>query len=125
MCTNCSSEPATPAQILEGLGLTKQDLADDPLLVLDFLKVYDAIDQVSSTDDQWGRPERERKSTLIMVFDSLQHHMDNSKSNLFKTGLTLQDLIRVSFGVPVLEKQTNPEFLSGSTLDTFSCKTKG
>ncbi|GFW17895.1 uncharacterized protein TNCV_1134951 [Trichonephila clavipes] len=39
MCTNCSSEPATPAHILECLGLTKQDLADDPLLVLDFLKV--------------------------------------------------------------------------------------
>ncbi|GFT67732.1 RNase H domain-containing protein [Trichonephila clavipes] len=29
MCTNCSSEPATPAHILECLGLTKQDLADD------------------------------------------------------------------------------------------------
>ncbi|GFV98337.1 RNase H domain-containing protein [Trichonephila clavipes] len=39
MCTNCSSEPATPAHILECLGLTKQDLADVPLLVLDFLKV--------------------------------------------------------------------------------------
>ncbi|GFV20924.1 RNase H domain-containing protein [Trichonephila clavipes] len=46
MCTNCSSEPATPAHILECLGLTKQDLADDPLLVLDFLKVYDVIDLV-------------------------------------------------------------------------------
>ncbi|GFX00096.1 uncharacterized protein TNCV_3080921 [Trichonephila clavipes] len=43
MCTNCSSEPATPAHILECLGLTKQDLADDPLLVLDFLKVYDVM----------------------------------------------------------------------------------
>ncbi|GFW24408.1 uncharacterized protein TNCV_606541 [Trichonephila clavipes] len=46
MCTNCSSEPATPAHILECLGLTKQDLADDPLLVLDFLKVYDVMDLV-------------------------------------------------------------------------------
>ncbi|GFW57840.1 RNase H domain-containing protein [Trichonephila clavipes] len=44
MCTNCSSGPATLAHILECLGLTKQDLADDPLLVLDFLKVYDAVD---------------------------------------------------------------------------------
>ncbi|GFX09687.1 uncharacterized protein TNCV_652881 [Trichonephila clavipes] len=46
MCTNCSSEPATPAHILECLGLTKQDLADDPLLVLDFLKVYVVMDLV-------------------------------------------------------------------------------
>ncbi|GFX96136.1 uncharacterized protein TNCV_2290251 [Trichonephila clavipes] len=46
MCTNCSSEPASPAHILECLGLTKQDLADDPLLVLDFLKVYDVMDLV-------------------------------------------------------------------------------
>ncbi|GFT06507.1 uncharacterized protein TNCV_3356321 [Trichonephila clavipes] len=46
MCTNCSSEPATPAHILECLGLTKQDLADVPLLVLDFLKVYDVMDLV-------------------------------------------------------------------------------
>ncbi|GFS63000.1 RNase H domain-containing protein [Trichonephila clavipes] len=42
MCTSCSSEPASPAHILECLGLTKQDLADDPMLVLDFA-------------DQWGR----------------------------------------------------------------------
>ncbi|GFX76833.1 RNase H domain-containing protein [Trichonephila clavipes] len=44
MCTNCSSKPATPAHILECLGLTKRDLADVPLLVLDFLKVYDVMD---------------------------------------------------------------------------------
>ncbi|GFV07604.1 uncharacterized protein TNCV_4941082 [Trichonephila clavipes] len=43
MCTNCSSEPATPAHVLECLGLTKKDLVDDPLLVLDFLKVYDIM----------------------------------------------------------------------------------
>ncbi|GFW17989.1 RNase H domain-containing protein [Trichonephila clavipes] len=46
MCTNCSSEPATLAHILECLGLTKQDLADVPLLVLDFLKAYDVMDLV-------------------------------------------------------------------------------
>ncbi|GFW82821.1 RNase H domain-containing protein [Trichonephila clavipes] len=46
MCTNCSSEPAMPARILECLGLTKQDLADDPLLVMDFLKVYNVMDLV-------------------------------------------------------------------------------
>ncbi|GFW64812.1 RNase H domain-containing protein [Trichonephila clavipes] len=46
MCTNCSSEPASPAHILECLGFTKQDLADDPLLVLNFLKVYNVIDLV-------------------------------------------------------------------------------
>ncbi|GFX75879.1 hypothetical protein TNCV_2238511 [Trichonephila clavipes] len=43
MCTNCSSEPASSAHILKCLELTKQDLADDPLLVLDFLKVYDVM----------------------------------------------------------------------------------
>ncbi|GFT22113.1 RNase H domain-containing protein [Trichonephila clavipes] len=43
MCTNCSSEPASPAHILEFLGLTTQDLADDTLLVLDFLKVYEFL----------------------------------------------------------------------------------
>ncbi|GFV84127.1 uncharacterized protein TNCV_3037891 [Trichonephila clavipes] len=46
MCTNCSSKPASPAPILECLGLTKQDLADDPLRVLDFLRVYEAMDLV-------------------------------------------------------------------------------
>ncbi|GFX00721.1 uncharacterized protein TNCV_4576881 [Trichonephila clavipes] len=46
MCTNCSSEPATPTNILDCLGLTKQDVADDPLLMLDFLKVYDIMDLV-------------------------------------------------------------------------------
>ncbi|GFU30916.1 uncharacterized protein TNCV_1406351 [Trichonephila clavipes] len=46
MCMNCSSEPTTPAHILKCLVLTKQDLADVPLLVLDFLKVYDVMDLV-------------------------------------------------------------------------------
>ncbi|GFV63613.1 uncharacterized protein TNCV_626081 [Trichonephila clavipes] len=46
MCTNCSSEPTSPSHILQCLGLTKQDLADDPLLVIDFLKMYDVMDLV-------------------------------------------------------------------------------
>ncbi|GFV13853.1 RNase H domain-containing protein, partial [Trichonephila clavipes] len=46
VCTNCSSEPASPANILECLGFTKLDLADDPLLVLDFFRVYEVIDLV-------------------------------------------------------------------------------
>ncbi|GFY07867.1 uncharacterized protein TNCV_4288031 [Trichonephila clavipes] len=46
ICKNCSSEPATPAHILECLGLTKQDLADVPLLVLDYRKLYDVMDLV-------------------------------------------------------------------------------
>ncbi|GFW80553.1 hypothetical protein TNCV_2416551 [Trichonephila clavipes] len=41
MCTNCSSEPALTTHILECLRLTKQDLADNHLLVLDFLRVYE------------------------------------------------------------------------------------
>ncbi|GFX89654.1 uncharacterized protein TNCV_3710861 [Trichonephila clavipes] len=32
MCTNCSSKPSSPAHILKCLGLTKQELADNPLL---------------------------------------------------------------------------------------------
>ncbi|GFW20145.1 uncharacterized protein TNCV_2320861 [Trichonephila clavipes] len=54
MCMNSSSEPATPAHILECLGLTKQDLADVPLLVLDFLKSMMSWTW-SSIADQWGR----------------------------------------------------------------------
>ncbi|GFV82330.1 uncharacterized protein TNCV_3443201 [Trichonephila clavipes] len=46
MCTKSSSEPATPAHILECLGLTNQDLADVPLLVVYFLKVYCIMDLV-------------------------------------------------------------------------------
>ncbi|GFU39220.1 hypothetical protein TNCV_1903041 [Trichonephila clavipes] len=53
MCTNCSSEPASPVHILKCLGLTKQDFADDPLLVFEFLKVYDTMTW-SSTADQCG-----------------------------------------------------------------------
>ncbi|GFU31107.1 uncharacterized protein TNCV_2193091 [Trichonephila clavipes] len=46
MYMNCSSEPATPAHILECLGLTKQDLADIPLQVLGYLNVHDVMDLV-------------------------------------------------------------------------------
>ncbi|GFU28270.1 RNase H domain-containing protein [Trichonephila clavipes] len=41
-----SFEMCTPAHILECLGLTKLDLDDVPLQVLDFLKVYDIMDLV-------------------------------------------------------------------------------
>ncbi|GFX34249.1 hypothetical protein TNCV_3225991 [Trichonephila clavipes] len=44
--TKAGRRPATPAHILECLGLAKQDLEDIPLLVLDFLKVYDVVDLV-------------------------------------------------------------------------------
>ncbi|GFU30750.1 DUF4817 domain-containing protein [Trichonephila clavipes] len=43
MCTNCSSEPALPANILKCLGFNKQDFEGDPLLGLDFLKVCQVI----------------------------------------------------------------------------------
>ncbi|PRD28982.1 UNVERIFIED_CONTAM: hypothetical protein NCL1_30792 [Trichonephila clavipes] len=46
MCTNCSSELASPVHIFECLVLTKQELADDPLLVLGFLEVYEVMDLV-------------------------------------------------------------------------------
>ncbi|GFT79031.1 uncharacterized protein TNCV_3094081 [Trichonephila clavipes] len=46
MGTNCSSEQATPTHTLECLGLTKQDLANDPLLVLDLLRAYGVMDLV-------------------------------------------------------------------------------
>ncbi|GFV79531.1 hypothetical protein TNCV_279851 [Trichonephila clavipes] len=38
MCTNCSSEPTSSAHILECLGLTNQDLADDLLMVSEFFE---------------------------------------------------------------------------------------
>ncbi|GFU41513.1 DUF4817 domain-containing protein [Trichonephila clavipes] len=38
LCRNCSSELALPAPILECLGLSKQDLADDLLLVFGFFE---------------------------------------------------------------------------------------
>ncbi|GFV49763.1 RNase H domain-containing protein [Trichonephila clavipes] len=51
MCTNCPSEPATFAHILECIGLTKQDLADVPLLVLDILKVAIRLNRTSAQVD--------------------------------------------------------------------------
>ncbi|CAL1275467.1 unnamed protein product [Larinioides sclopetarius] len=54
ICTNCSSEQASPYHVLECLGLTKQDLADDPLMVLDYLRVpihvYDEYEEKSMKD---------------------------------------------------------------------------
>ncbi|GFW66669.1 RNase H domain-containing protein [Trichonephila clavipes] len=39
-------EPAAPAHVFECLRLTKQDLADHPLLMLDFFRVYDVMELV-------------------------------------------------------------------------------
>ncbi|GFU88945.1 RNase H domain-containing protein [Trichonephila clavipes] len=39
ICTKCSSAQASPGHILSCLGLTRQDLVQDPILVLDFLRV--------------------------------------------------------------------------------------
>ncbi|GFV40721.1 uncharacterized protein TNCV_5055011 [Trichonephila clavipes] len=39
ICTKSSSAQASPDHILSYLGLTRQDLAQDPLLVLDFFRV--------------------------------------------------------------------------------------
>ncbi|GFX31653.1 hypothetical protein TNCV_4081771 [Trichonephila clavipes] len=38
ICTKCSSAQASPGHILSCLGLTRQDLVQDPLLVLDFFR---------------------------------------------------------------------------------------
>ncbi|GFU53368.1 RNase H domain-containing protein [Trichonephila clavipes] len=38
-CVRCSASQASPEHILDCLGLTKQDLYEDPLMVLDFLRV--------------------------------------------------------------------------------------
>ncbi|GFU46701.1 uncharacterized protein TNCV_1419611 [Trichonephila clavipes] len=45
MCINCSPDSASPAYILECLGIPKQDLANDPFFVLDYLRLYDFIDR--------------------------------------------------------------------------------
>ncbi|GFY11085.1 uncharacterized protein TNCV_4470711 [Trichonephila clavipes] len=60
ICTNCSSEPATTAHIPECLELTKQDLADNPLLVLDFLKVYDIMNLLGLAIPQNDHQARRR-----------------------------------------------------------------
>ncbi|GFY33386.1 uncharacterized protein TNCV_1898381 [Trichonephila clavipes] len=38
-CLRCSVSQASPEHILDCLGLSKQDLYEDPLMVLDFLRV--------------------------------------------------------------------------------------
>ncbi|GFW64628.1 RNase H domain-containing protein [Trichonephila clavipes] len=46
ICTKCSSAQASPGHILSCLGLTRQDLAQDPLLVLDFFRVKGLMDLI-------------------------------------------------------------------------------
>ncbi|GFS47140.1 uncharacterized protein TNCV_2053201 [Trichonephila clavipes] len=46
ICTRCSSAHASPGHILSCLGLTRQDLAQDPVLVLDFFKVNGLMDLI-------------------------------------------------------------------------------
>ncbi|GFW96061.1 uncharacterized protein TNCV_957751 [Trichonephila clavipes] len=45
-CTKCSSAQAYPGHILSCLGLTRQDLVQDPLLVLDFIRVNGLVDLI-------------------------------------------------------------------------------
>ncbi|GFV94626.1 hypothetical protein TNCV_3826931 [Trichonephila clavipes] len=62
MCTNCS-ETASPAHLLECLELTKQDLAGDPLLVLDFESVRSygsGLELLSNGDVQKPREKSKR-----------------------------------------------------------------
>ncbi|GFV77524.1 RNase H domain-containing protein [Trichonephila clavipes] len=42
ICTKCSSAQASPGHILSCLGITRQDLVQDPLLVLDFFRMKDS-----------------------------------------------------------------------------------
>ncbi|GFS76591.1 RNase H domain-containing protein [Trichonephila clavipes] len=46
ICTKCSSAQASPGHILSCLGLTRQDLVQDPLLVLDFFRVNGLMDLI-------------------------------------------------------------------------------
>ncbi|GFX00811.1 RNase H domain-containing protein [Trichonephila clavipes] len=43
-CVRCSACQASPENILDCLGLSKQDLYEDPLMVLDFLRVNGIMD---------------------------------------------------------------------------------
>ncbi|GFS90097.1 RNase H domain-containing protein [Trichonephila clavipes] len=43
-CVRCSACQASPEHILDYLGLSKQDLYEDPLMVLDFLRVNEIMD---------------------------------------------------------------------------------
>ncbi|GBM22231.1 hypothetical protein AVEN_273420-1 [Araneus ventricosus] len=44
MCPKCTAEQATPDHILACLGLSKQDLVSNPLLILDFFRVHRLMD---------------------------------------------------------------------------------
>ncbi len=46
ICTKCSAAQASPDHILSCLGLTRQDLVQAPLLVLDFLRVNKLMDLI-------------------------------------------------------------------------------
>ncbi|GFV57815.1 uncharacterized protein TNCV_3071941 [Trichonephila clavipes] len=45
-CVRCSACQASPEHILDCQGLSKQDLYEDPLMVLDFLRVNEIMDLV-------------------------------------------------------------------------------
>ncbi|GFU40869.1 uncharacterized protein TNCV_2466641 [Trichonephila clavipes] len=91
MCTNCSSEPASPAHILECLGLTKQDLADDPLLVLNFFESLRSHEPGLALLANGGiQPHNAlasegRSSLVVKVMDS-----SSSSQELLKTRRLLQ-----------------------------------
>ncbi|GFU41439.1 RNase H domain-containing protein [Trichonephila clavipes] len=46
ICTKCSFAQAFPGHILSCLGLTRQDLVQDPLLLLDFFRVNGRMDLI-------------------------------------------------------------------------------
>ncbi|GBM58601.1 hypothetical protein AVEN_163268-1 [Araneus ventricosus] len=46
ICPKCTAEQATPDHILACLGLSKQDLASNPLLTLDFFGVHRLMDVI-------------------------------------------------------------------------------
>ncbi|GFV69437.1 RNase H domain-containing protein [Trichonephila clavipes] len=45
-CVRCSVYQASPEQILDCLGFSKQDLYEDPLILLDFLRVNGIMDLI-------------------------------------------------------------------------------
>ncbi|GFT06396.1 hypothetical protein TNCV_3355451 [Trichonephila clavipes] len=72
MCTNCSSEPATPAHILECLGLTKQDLADVAGVGLSESVRCHGPGLALLTN---GGPPRERLTSTIYKIPNLHSHV--------------------------------------------------
>ncbi|GFY10494.1 uncharacterized protein TNCV_2565221 [Trichonephila clavipes] len=46
ICTKCSSAQASPGPILSYLGLTRQDLVQEPLLGLDIFRVNGFMDMI-------------------------------------------------------------------------------